>query len=72
LSFQANGYGLSEGILNFLTHLIDSDWQVYIANQQLDLWDQFNLGIRHFEVCCFLFPPPLPPLQRRVEPVSPI
>jgi hypothetical protein len=47
---QADGYGLSEGMANALTHLISEDWQVYIANQQLGLWDQFKLGVRHFEV----------------------
>jgi hypothetical protein len=47
---QASGYGLSEAFLNELTHLVSEDWQVYIANQQLGLWDQFRLGVRHFEV----------------------
>lgn len=46
----ADGYGLSEGMANALTHLISEDWQVYIANQQLGLWDQFKLGVRHFEL----------------------
>jgi hypothetical protein len=46
----ANGYGLAEGPLNDLMHLVNADWDVFIANQQLGLWDQFKLGIRHFEL----------------------
>jgi len=47
---MADGYGLSEDFFNGLVHLISSDWQVYIANQQLGLTDQYNLGVRHFEL----------------------
>lgn len=47
---KANGYGLSEGLLNEMLHVFDKNWMVWIANQQLALEDQFNLGVRNFEL----------------------
>jgi len=47
---RARSYGLEEQYLAHLVQLVDSDQQVFIADQQFALADQFNMGARHIEL----------------------
>jgi len=47
---KAYGYGLEEDYLSALIQTIDPTSVVYIANQQMSIYDQLNFGIRHLEL----------------------